>query len=88
MVLHGSLTDPQIRGDVLAGMSGEHKPQNLPLTLGQTLEMRGGGHASRLLRPQLTSWLERIFNACEKLFMPEGLFDEVGGPGPHGLDGH
>ena len=49
MVLHRSLTDPQMRSDVLAGMPGEHESENLSLTRGQTLEMRGGSHAPRLL---------------------------------------
>jgi hypothetical protein len=41
MVLHRSLADAQIRGDVLAGMAGKHEAKNLPLTGRQAIEMGG-----------------------------------------------
>ena len=49
MVLHRSLADAQIRGDVLAGMAGKHEAQNLPLTGRQAIEMGGGVHTPLLL---------------------------------------
>ena len=87
MVLHHMLADAQIRGDVLAGMAGEHELQNLPLTRRQTNKMRGGGHAPLLLWRGLRGMLERTLDTRDKALVAERLFDEVGGPGLHGLDG-
>jgi len=39
VVFHRALRNPQIGGDVLAGMTGEHQIHDLALTIGQACNM-------------------------------------------------